>query len=96
LLRGGLRECVEDFEVNNRFGAGAKRNAFVQITHAKRNRFRQRCGHFFERADERFLEGSPAVLLHGLLGHQHGKQLALGEIESWEVSHRARVKVAEF
>lgn len=78
---GGFGEDVEDFEVENRLGSGAKGDGLFPVGGVEGDGVGQGRRHFFEGAGQRFFKGRAPILLEGFLGDKQGKKLALGDLE---------------
>ena len=80
-LGGGLGQRVKDFQVKDRFGAGAEGDGLLPVGQVQRDRVGQGGGHFLEGADEGPLEVGAAILLQGFFGYEQGKEFALGDLQ---------------
>ena len=83
-LRGGLGQGVENFQIQNRLGAGAEGNGLLRVGEVERNGVGQRLLHFLEGAEQRFLEARAAILLQRLFRDDQREQFALGDLQGRE------------
>src|ERR1035437_2715929 len=93
-LRDGLGERVENFQIENRLGARAEGNRLLNVGEVERNVVGQRLLHFFDRAQQRFLEARAAILLQGLFRDDEREDFALGDLHRWKRADFAGVVIA--
>ena len=91
---GGLGQSVDDLQIQHRLGAGSERDALIEFVEVEREGVGQRVGDLAKGAHQRLLEVGAAVLLHRLLGDEHGEQLALADLHGRELPNLPIVAVA--
>ena len=93
-LRDGLGQRVENFQIQNRLGAGAEGNGLLDVGEVERNGVGQRLLHFSDGAKQRFFEARAAILLQRLFGDDEREHFALGDLHRRERADFAGVMIA--